>query len=326
MKNFLPNFYYFLIFLFISIILTPFSIYIGKKLKIVDKPHEKRGDKEKITPKLMPRSGGVSVYISLFILFIYLYIQNPSMQLISILIGGTIIFIVGVIDDRFKLNAWIKLLFELIAALIPIFYGIKVNFITNPFKGGYIYLKELSIPFTIFWIVGITNAINIIDGLDGLASGIVSIAAVTLGFVSILKGQFVIAAICFSISGIALGFLIFNFPPAKIYLGDSGALIFGFILAEIAVWGALKTTTSVILSVAIFSLGFPIIETFTSIIRRISKRKNIFKADMDHIHYKLMYSGMKEKEVIILLYLITILFSILSIIILKGLLLWLGHW
>lgn len=323
MKNFLPSLYYFIIFLFITFLLTPFSIFIGKKLNIVDKPHEKRGGKEKITPKLMPRSGGFSIYISLFILLIYLYIQNPSKQLISILIGGTIIFIVGVIDDRFKLNAWIKLLFELIAALIPIIYGIKINFVTNPFKGGYIYLQELSIPFTIFWIVGITNAINIIDGLDGLASGVVSIASITLGFVAFLKGQFIVSTICFSLSGIALGFLIYNFPPAKIYLGDSGALLFGFIIAEIAVWGALKTTTSVTLSVAIVALGFPIIETLSSIVRRILRRKNIFEADMDHIHYKLIYRGMKEKEVIILIYFITILFSILSIIILKRLSLWL---
>lgn len=321
MKNFLPNFYYFIIFLFISIILTPISIYIGKKLKIIDKPHEKRGDKEKITPKLMPRSGGFSIYISLLILFIYLYTQNPSKQLLSILIGGTIIFLVGFVDDKFKLNAWIKLFFEIIATLIPIYYGVKVNFITNP-AGGYLYLKELSIPFTILWITGITNAINIIDGLDGLASGIVSIVAITLGFVSILKGQFIVASICFAISGVSLGFLIFNFPPAKIYLGDSGALLFGFILAEVAVWGALKTTASVILIVAIIALGFPIIETFSSIIRRAIRRKNIFEADMDHIHYKLMYSGMKEKEVIILLYFITILFSILSIILLKRLSLW----
>ena len=319
MKNFLPSLYYFIFFLFITFLLTPFSIFIGKKLNIVDKPHEKRGGKEKITPKLMPRSGGFSIYISLFILLIYLYIQNPSKQLISILIGGTIIFIVGVIDDRFKLNAWIKLLFELIAAIIPIIYGIKINFVTNPFKGEYIYLQELSIPFTIFWIVGITNAINIIDGLDGLASGVVSIASITLGFVAFLKGQFIVSTICFSLSGIALGFLIYNFPPAKIYLGDSGALLFGFIIAEIAVWGALKTTTSVTLSVAIVALGFPIIETLSSIVRRILRRKNIFEADMDHIHYKLIFRGMKEKEVIILIYFITILFSILSIIILKRL-------
>lgn len=323
MKNFLPSLYYFIFFLFITFLLTPFSIFIGKKLNIVDKPHEKRGGKEKITPKLMPRSGGFSIYISLFILLIYLYIQNPSKQLISILIGGTIIFIVGVIDDRFKLNAWIKLLFELIAAIIPIIYGIKINFVTNPFKGEYIYLQELSIPFTIFWIVGITNAINIIDGLDGLASGVVSIASITLGFVAFLKGQFIVSTICFSLSGIALGFLIYNFPPAKIYLGDSGALLFGFIIAEIAVWGALKTTTSVTLSVAIVALGFPIIETLSSIVRRILRRKNIFEADMDHIHYKLIFRGMKEKEVIILIYFITILFSILSIIILKRLSLWL---
>jgi len=318
MKNFLPNLYYFFVFLIISLSLTPLSIYIGKKFKIIDKPHEKRGDKEKITPKLMPRSGGFSVYISLLILFIYLYIQSPSKELLSILLGGTIIFVVGVIDDKYNLNAWVKLFFEIVASLIPIYYGVKVNFITNP-KGGYLYLKELSIPFTILWITGITNAINIIDGLDGLASGIVSIVSITLGFVSILKGQFVVAAICFSISGIGLGFLIFNFPPAKIYLGDSGALLLGFILAEIAVWGALKTTASVILIVAIIALGFPIIETFTSIIRRALKRKNIFEADMDHIHYKLMDSGMKEKEVIILLYFITILFSILSIVLLKRL-------
>lgn len=318
MKNLIPNFYYFIFFLILSFFLTPISIFLGKKLKIVDKPHEKRGDKEKITPKIMPRSGGFTIYISLLILFIYLYLKNPSKELISILIGGSIVFFVGLLDDKFRLNAFIKLFGEIVGALVPIFYGVRINFITNP-GGGYIYLKELSIPFTIFWITGITNAINIIDGLDGLASGIVAIVATTLGFVSILKGQFVVASICFALAGVSLGFLIYNFPPAKIYLGDSGALLFGFILGEIAVWGALKTTTSVILIVAIIALGFPIIETFSSIVRRLVKRKNIFEADMDHIHYKLMYSGLKEKEVIILLYFITVLFSILSIIILKRL-------
>ncbi len=209
MKNFIPNLYYFIVFLLISLSLTPLSIYLGKKLKIVDKPHEKRGDKEKITPKVMPRSGGFSIFFSIFILFLFLYLNNPSKQLLSIFIGGTIVFIIGLIDDKYKLNAWLKLIFELIAVSVPIIYGIKVNFITNPY-GGYLYLKEFSIPFTILWIVGITNAINIIDGLDGLASGILSIVCITLGFVSILKGQFIVASISFALSGICLGFLTFH--------------------------------------------------------------------------------------------------------------------
>lgn len=319
MKNFLQILYFLIIFLIVSFSLTPLSIYFGKRFKILDKPHEKRGEDEKITPKIMPRSGGISIFLSILILIIFLYLKNPSKQLLSILIGGSIIFFIGLIDDKYKLNAYVKLIFEIIAASIPIIYGIKVNFISNP-QGGYIYLKELSIPFTLLWVVGITNSINIIDGLDGLASGVISIACVTLGFVSILKGQIVVASICFALSGICLGFLIFNFPPAKIYLGDSGALLLGFIIAEIAVWGALKTTTSVILLVAIISLGFPIIETITSIIRRLLKGKNIFEADMGHFHYKLLYLGLKDKEVIMLLYIITILFSILSIILLKELL------
>lgn len=320
-RNFLPNFYYLIIFFFISISLTPISIYIGNKFNIISKPQEKRGDKEKIKKMEMPRSGGIAIYLSFLILFLYIYFRYQSKEFLSIFLGGSVIFAVGLIDDKFKLKPWMKFLGEILGALIPVLYGVKVNFITNP-KGGYFYLKELSIPFTLFWVTGITNAINIIDGLDGLASGIVSIVSTTLGLVALLKGYFIISIICFAIAGIAIGFLFFNFPPAKVYLGDSGALLFGFILGEIAVWGALKTTTSVILLVAVLALGFPILDTLTSILRRILKRRNIFEADMDHIHYKLLYSGFKEREVIIILYILTLFFSILSFLLIKGFSLW----
>lgn len=320
-KNLLNNFYYLIIFFFISSSLTPFSIYIGRKFNIISKPLEKRGDKKKIKEKEMPRSGGITIYFSFLILLLYIYFKFHSKESLSIFFGGSVIFIVGLIDDKFKLKPWMKFLGEIIGASIPIFYGVKVNFITNP-KGGYFYLKELSIPFTLFWVTGITNAINIIDGLDGLASGIVSIVSTTLGLVAFIKGYFLISLICFATAGIALGFLVFNFYPAKIYLGDSGALLFGFILGEIAVWGALKTTTSIILLVAILSLGFPILDTFSAILRRILRRRSIFEADMDHIHYKLLYSGFKEKEVVIILYILTIFFSLLSFLLIKGFSLW----
>jgi UDP-GlcNAc:undecaprenyl-phosphate GlcNAc-1-phosphate transferase len=316
-RNIIPNFYYLVIFFFIAVILTPLSIYIGNKFKIISKPHEKRGDKEKIKKKEMPRSGGITIYLSLIILFLFIFIKYESKEFLSIFLGGTIIFLVGLIDDKFKLPPIIKFMGEIIGAIIPIIYGVKVNFITNP-KGGYFYLKELSIPFTIFWVTGITNAINLIDGLDGLASGIVSIVSITLGLVAILKGNILVSIVCFAITGIAIGFLVFNFPPAKVYLGDSGALLFGFILGEIGVWGALKTTTSVILLVAILSLGFPILDTFSAILRRIIRKRSIFEADMDHIHYKLLYSGFKEKEVIIILYILTLFFSLLSLLLIKG--------
>lgn len=320
-KNLLPNFYYLLIFFFVSVLFTPFAIYIGKKFNIISKPQEKRGDKEKVKKEEMPRTGGIAIYLSFLILFLYIYFRFHSKEFLSIFLGGSVIFLVGLIDDKFKLRPWMKFLGEILGALIPILYGVKINFITNP-KGGYFYLKELSIPFTLFWVTGITNAINIIDGLDGLASGIVSIVSTTIGLVAILKGNIIVSIICFAIAGIAIGFLVFNFPPAKVYLGDSGALLLGFILGEIAVWGALKTTTSVILLVAVLALGFPILDTFAAILRRILKRKSIFEADMDHIHYKLLYSGFKEKEVIIILYILTLFFSILSFLLIKGFSLW----
>ncbi len=316
-KNLLTNFYYLLIFFFVSLLFTPFAIYIGKKFNIISKPQEKRGDKKKIKKEEMPRTGGIGIYLSFLVLFLYIYLRFHSKEFLSIFLGGSVIFIVGLIDDKFKLRPWMKFLGEILGALIPIIYGVKINFITNP-KGGYFYLKELSIPFTLFWVTGITNAINIIDGLDGLASGIISIVSTTLGLVAILKGNIIVSLICFAIAGIAIGFLVFNFPPAKIYLGDSGALLLGFVLGEIAVWGALKTTTSVILLVAILALGFPILDTFTAILRRILRRKSIFEADMDHIHYKLLYSGFKEREVIIILYILTLFFSILSFLLIKG--------
>lgn len=316
MKNIFPHIYYLFIGFISSTLITPVSIKIGEKLKIVDKPHEKRGSLEKITPKIIPRTGGLAVYFSFLLISILLYLKNPSVEIIAIIIGGTTVFLTGLVDDKFNIKPWQKLLGEIGGAVIPITFGVKVNFITNP-HGGYITLGWLSIPFTLLWVIGITNAINLIDGLDGLASGVVGIVTTTLAFVAIEKGLFIVASICFGLTGLALGFLLFNFPPARIYLGDSGSLLLGFIVGEIAVWGALKTTTSVILFVAILALGFPIVDTFSSIIRRARKGRNIFEGDMEHIHYKLLFSGLKQEQVILILYIITIFFSILSIIILK---------
>lgn len=316
MKSIFPHIYYLFIGFLSSSIITPFSIYIGKKFKIIDKPHEKKGEREKITPKTIPRTGGLTVYFSFLIISILIYMKIPSPEIISIVLGGSIVFLTGFIDDKFNIKPWQKLIGEIGGAIIPILFGVKVNFITNP-QGGYITLGWLSIPFTLLWVIGITNAINLIDGLDGLASGVVGIVTATLTFVAIEKGLFSVAAICFGLTGLTLGFLLFNFPPAKVYLGDSGSLLLGFIVGEIAVWGALKTTTSVILFVAILALGFPILDTFSSIIRRARRGRNIFEGDMEHIHYKLLFSGFKQEQVILILYLVTIFFSILSIIILK---------
>ncbi len=316
MKNILPHIYYLFIGFISSSLFTPLSIYIGNRFKIVDKPHEKRGEREKITPKIIPRSGGLTIYFSFLIISIILYIINPSKEIVSLILGGTVVFLTGFIDDKFNIRPWQKLIGEIGGAVIPILFGVKVNFITNP-HGGYITLGWLSIPFTLLWVIGITNAINLIDGLDGLASGVVGIVTATLAFVAIEKGLFIVASLCFGLTGLTLGFLMFNFPPAKVYLGDSGSLFLGFVVGEIAVWGALKTTTSVILFVAILALGFPILDTFSSIIRRARKRKSIFEGDMEHIHYKLLFSGLKQEQVILILYLVTVFFSIISIIILK---------
>lgn len=296
--------------LIISFILTPPARRLAFKVGALDIPKDPR----KIHKKPMPYFGGLAIYISIMsCMFVYLPHTKTN---ISVMIGATVIAFAGIIDDMYGMNAKVKLLIQIIAAGIAIYGGVKIHFISNPLsKTGISLLSNLTIPATLFWIVGITNTINLIDGLDGLASGVASIAATTLLFTAALAGYDFIVMQCAIIAGASLGFLPFNFNPAKIFMGDTGALLLGYMLAVSSVLGMVKSVAAVALVVPVFALGLPIFDTTFAIIRRYINKKPIMTADKDHLHHKLMRIGLNQRQTVLIMYFISMLLGLAAIIV-----------
>jgi UDP-GlcNAc:undecaprenyl-phosphate GlcNAc-1-phosphate transferase len=301
---------FFLYGFFLSSFFTPLAIYFGNKLNIVDKPEREDGS-EKIHKMTIPRSGGIAIYLSMIVLL--LIIGNYTRQFLGIFLGATAIFAGMLIDDRKALSFRMKFLIQFIAAFIAIASGIRFTSITIPFSNYVIQFGFFGVILTAIWIVGVINAVNIIDGLDGLASGVATIAAFSLSIVSMYKGHIEIALLLLGISGVLLAFLIYNFHPARIFLGDSGAELVGFLLGTISVVGAYKTAALFSIAVPILILGVPVSEVFTSIIRRLISGNSPFKYDTEHIHYKLLRLGWSQRKIAFLYYFITALLSFIGI-------------
>ncbi|MDD4803423.1 MAG: MraY family glycosyltransferase, partial [Syntrophomonas sp.] len=272
----------------------PYVIKLAHRLGAVDQP-----DKRKVHNGIMPRLGGLAIF-SAFIIVIILGVQ-VSPQLLGIIIGGCVIFAVGMLDDIYQLPPWTKLIGQSIAASIAIYFGIVVNFVTNPFN-GLLDLGILSIPLTFVWIIGITNAINLIDGLDGLAAGVSSIAAATMGIVAFMHGQETVFVIALVLVAAIIGFLPYNFHPARTFMGDGGSNFLGFVLGCMAVMGLTKTTAVISLFVPIVILGIPILDTFFAIIRRIYNKAPIFMPDKSHLHHRLMAMGCSHRRSVLIIY------------------------
>ncbi|MBF7023602.1 glycosyltransferase family 4 protein [Staphylococcus kloosii] len=289
----------------VSLILTPIIIKVSQKMDIVDKPNYR-----KVHTKPVSVLGGTVILFS-FLLGIWL--GHPiETEVKPLVIGSVLIYLVGLIDDIYDLKPIIKLIGQIVAALVVVYYGVTIDFISLPI-GPTIHFGILSVPITIIWIVAITNAINLIDGLDGLASGVSAIALATIGFIAILQANIFIIMICSVLIGALLGFLCFNFHPAKIFLGDSGALLIGFIVGFLSLLG-FKNITFVSLFFPIVILAVPFIDTLFAMIRRVKKGQHIMQADKSHLHHKLLDLGYSHRQTVLLIYSIAILFSLSSII------------
>jgi len=306
---------YFLYGFFFASFFSPIAIWMGRKFKIIDNP-ENGKERAKIHHIAVPRTGGIVIYISFVILF--LFIHKFTLKFIGLFIGATIIFIGMSIDDKYNLSVAKKFLIQFVAASIVVAAGIKFTFVTNPFTKHLINLGWGGIILTVLWIVGITNALNIIDGLDGLAAGIASISSITLSFVAIYKGNLPLAFLLLGISGSLIAFLIYNFHPARIFLGDSGAELLGFLLSAISIMGAYKTATFLTMAVPIFTLGIPITEVFTSIARRLRKEMSPFHYDLGHMHYRLLKKGWSQPRIVLVYYVITTVLSVAGLYIAFG--------
>jgi UDP-GlcNAc:undecaprenyl-phosphate GlcNAc-1-phosphate transferase len=223
--------------------------------------------------------------------------------LLGFLIGLTIIFVTGVVDDIVTLSPAAKLVGQLLAAGVVIYFKVQVEFIGNPFGGGgLIALGLLRIPVTLVWIVGFTNVINLIDGLDGLAAGVTAIATVSFLVLAHQQNQLVAAAIACALLGVCVGFLRYNFNPASIFMGDSGAMFLGFTLGCLALLGVMKSVAAITLVVPLLIIGVPIFDTATSIIRRIRHQRPIQEADKGHIHHRLLGRGFNQRQTVLIIY------------------------
>lgn len=288
-------------------ILTPIVRSVALRLGFVDKPGGRHIHKIPI-----PLLGGVAIYLA----FILTSLHRVTMDsdLLGLLVGSTVIVVVGIIDDIMELPAKLKFLGQIIAAVIVVLYGIRIEFVTNPF-GGMIYLGAWSIPVTILWIVSITNVINFVDGLDGLAAGVSSIAAFSLFVVAAEKGQAAIALLTIALAASGVGFLRYNFNPARIFMGDTGAMFLGFSLATISVIGALKGATTIALAIPVLALGLPILDTAFAIVRRVENGQPFYVADKGHIHHRLLALGLTQRQAVLLIYFITSLLGVSAVIV-----------
>jgi len=296
---------YFIICLLASIILTPFVKKIALKYRITDKPNER-----KIHTAAMPRLGGLAIYISFIIGLVLFRPDDPNM--IYMIIGSLIILATGILDDIFDLAPRYKLLGQLLAAGVAVSGGFDLEFINLPF-GGQLEFGIFSVPITILWIVGITNAINLIDGLDGLAAGVSSIALITVSFLAFMMGDTFVLAIALTLLGSTLGFLVYNFHPAKIFMGDTGALFLGYMIALLSLLG-FKNVTFFSLVIPVIILGVPISDTFFAIIRRIIHNKPLTAPDQLHLHHCLLDSGFSHRQAVLLIYGVAVLFSLAAVI------------
>jgi UDP-GlcNAc:undecaprenyl-phosphate GlcNAc-1-phosphate transferase len=290
----------------LSFVLTPRVRRIVLRYRIVDRPGARR-----INVRPVPRSGGLAVAASFLVVAGGFLLINDQVHLIrvpvslrpldvaALLLGGAVAAGLGAMDDRFNLRARWQFLGQFALAAGAVTLGIGIDFINNPFSPGLIrFPGVIAIGFTIFWIMGMINSINWIDGLDGLSSGVAIIASVTLGLISLSTRvpQPLIAVLCFVLAGALLGFLRWNFYPAKIFAGTSGVQFVGYTLAILSILGTAKV------AVALLVLGVPIIDTFWIIVRRLSQRRSPFTPDRQHIHHRLLDLGLSHRQTVLLIY------------------------
>ena len=305
----------FLVALLVTYLATPVVKMIASKVKAVDIPNDR---KIHILP--VPRLGGLAIYIgflaavgSAFILSSFSGIKLNLQMILGILLGSTLLMLVGMWDDIKNLRPTTKLIWQIIATLLVIYFGVGITFITNPFNGIWS-IGIFAIPLTLLWVVGITNAINLIDGLDGLAAGVTAISSLTLFFVALRTHQLGAAILMLALFGAALGFLRFNFFPASVFLGDSGSMFLGFVLATSSIIGVLKTTLVVALIVPVLILGVPIFDTLFAIGRRLKGGKHPFEADDKHIHHMLLRAGFNKREAVLAIYIACFLLSFIALV------------
>ena len=297
--------------LVISFLSTPIVKSFAYKLGAIDVPKDER----RMHKVPIPRMGGLAIFLG-FIISVLLFVEVDD-QMKGILLGSVIIVVMGIIDDITPLRASLKFVIQILAALIPVYYGVQITCISNPnlfSDNPYWNFGWLSIPITVIWIVGLTNAVNLIDGLDGLAIGVSSISALTMLAIAILVAEPQVAVIMAALVGACIGFMPYNMNPAKIFIGDTGSTFLGYILACITIQGLFKFYAVISFVVPFLILGLPIFDTMFAIIRRISHGQNPMAPDRSHVHHRLIDMGLNQKQAVAVLYVISAILGLSAVV------------
>ena len=305
----LTSLFAFILALAISFACTPAVRMLAIKIKAVDVPKDNR----RMHKVPIPRMGGLAIFAGFLVSVLFFVPLGTEFR--SILIGALILVVLGIIDDIVALKPRTKFAGQIIAALIPALSGVSIHGIVNPFvPGQYSTLGIFSIPLTVIWIVGITNAVNFIDGLDGLACGVSAIATVTMFIIAVLFGETYIALMMAALAGACLGFLPYNMNPAKIFMGDTGSMFLGYILATVSIQGLFKFYAVISFAVPFILLGLPIFDTGFAIVRRLLKGQSPLQADRGHVHHRLIDLGFDQKQSVAILYTFSALMGLTAVI------------
>ena len=292
----------------ISFFATPPVKAFAEKVGAIDIPREDR----RVHDHPIPRMGGLAIFLG-FVVTLLLFV-NMTTQITGILLGAVIIAAMGAIDDIISLNPWVKLAGQIIAAVVAIRCGLVFQVISNPLtSNGMIEIGWLSIPLTILWIVGCTNAVNLVDGLDGLAVGVSAISALTMLFVSLFVSESAVSVILAALVGACIGFMPYNLNPAKIFMGDVGSQFLGYVLSTVSIMGLFKFHAIITFLVPLLALAVPLADTVFAFFRRIANGQSPFHADRGHFHHRLLDMGMSQKQVVAVLYGVSAILGLIAV-------------
>ena len=292
----------------IALLCTPFAKKVSFKCKAIDYPKKRGVHKEPI-----PRMGGVAIVISFLVtaaIMMPFVEEMRTTQFYGFLFGAIIIAITGAIDDIYGLRPRAKLAMQIVVSLIVIYTDTRITFVIWPV---FTHFEALSAPITMIWIIGIINAVNLIDGLDGLAAGVSSISALCIMVMCIISGNQPAAVLAAVLAGSCFGFLPRNFNPAEIFMGDTGALFLGYVLAVSSIIGLFKSYALLAVVITGFALALPIFDTAFAMIRRAARGKPIMRADRGHLHHRLMDAGISHAKTVVILYAISLICGAIAI-------------
>lgn len=297
--------------LVVSFLTSPLVKNFAYKVGAIDVPKDAR----RMHKVPIPRLGGLAIFIGFMVGILLCADINRQMQ--GILLGAVVIVVLGVVDDITPLPAKLKFVVQILAALIPVYHGVVIKAVSNPnlfSDNAYWQMGGLSIPITVLWIVAITNSVNLIDGLDGLAVGVSTISATTVLVISLLVSDMQVAIAMAALVGSCVGFMPYNLNPAKMFMGDTGATFLGYILATMSIQGLFKFYAIISFAVPFLILGLPIFDTAFAFIRRIAHGQSPMQADRSHVHHRLIDMGLNQKQAVATLYVISAILGLSAVV------------